>query len=153
MSAPARHLEAHERLLTFEVGGHVYALPIGCVVEVRESAPLACVPTLSRDVGGVMNHHGDALPVLRRSIFFDVREEDLPAPGHVLALAARSGGGARWGIPVDRIVGLVDGTGASAHGEDPVAECRQIDERVVFVLDPQRLLERARRVIEDAAGQ
>ena len=65
MSAtPMLGIEA--RLLAFELDGAAYALPIGCVVEVCEAEAWACVPMLPRETAGVMNHHGDAVPVLRR---------------------------------------------------------------------------------------
>jgi chemotaxis signal transduction protein len=142
-----------DRLLSFEVGDSVYALPIACVVEVSEVEPLACIPTLRAGIGGVMNHHGDALPVLRRSVLLDVDEAELSEPANVLVLSARPTGGARLGMEVDRIVGLVDGVAATAHGEGPIAERRSIDDRVVFVLDPQRLVARAREVIERSLGR
>ncbi len=136
------------RLLAFEVAGSLYALPIGCVVEVSEVEPLACIPTLPAEVGGVMNHHGDALPVLRRGVLLGVTEDELPEPAHVLAVTARASGGPRVGVPVDRIVGFVDGAPATARGEDPVAERRAVEDRVLFVLDPQRLVARAKDQIE-----
>jgi len=52
------------------------------------------------------------------------------------------------GLPVDRILGLVDGAGGSARGADAVVERRPIDGRVVSVLDARRLLERAAENIE-----
>jgi chemotaxis signal transduction protein len=142
-----------ERLLTFEVAGSVYALPIACVVEVSEVKPMACIPTLPSDTAGVMNHHGDALPVLRRGTLLDVDESELPEPAHVLVITPHPMGGARLGMLVDRIVGLVDGAGASARGTDPVAERRPIEERVVSVLDPQRLVARAQEVIQRSLGR
>ena len=141
-------MNATERLLAFEVAGRLYALPIGCVVEVGDVQPLACIPTVPAEVGGVMNHHGEALPVLRRSVLLDVSEEELPEPAHVLAVTALPSGGARVGVPVDRIVGFVDGAPATVRGEDPVAERRAVEDRVMFVLDPQRLVARAKDRIE-----
>ena len=75
-----------ERMLTFEVGASLYALPIACVREVCEVEPLSCVPTLPASVAGVVNHHGDALPVLRRSVLLGVDEAGLPEPAHVLEI-------------------------------------------------------------------
>jgi chemotaxis signal transduction protein len=146
-------LATHERLLTFEVAGSIYALPIACVVEVSEVGPLACIPLLPLHTAGVVNYHGDALPVLRRSALLGVDEAALPEPHHVLVLAARPTGGPRLGLPVDRIVGLVDGAPAAAGGADLVAEQRSIDGRVVFVLDPSRLVDSARTVIEHSLGR
>ena len=152
MSAAAAVAE-EGRLITFEVGGSVYALPIANVLEVAEASEMACVPTLPSSIGGVMNYHGDALPVLRRSSLLDLRgggleDADLPEPDHVLVLATGERGGPGLGMPVDRILGLVDGAGAVARGTEAVAERRTIDGRVACVLDPQRLLSRAQEVIE-----
>ncbi len=148
MSGQPAALDMQERLLTFEVGGSIYALPIACVLEVTEVATMACIPMFPPTTAGAINHHGDALPVMRRGALLDVREAELPEPGHILVIAPGPAGGARLGMPVDRIVGLVDGPGAVAHGSDAVAERRQIDDRVVSVLDPQRLMARAREEIE-----
>ena len=148
MSGQLVTLDTQERLLTFEVGGSIYALPIACVLEVAEVATMACIPMFPPTTAGAINHHGDALPVMRRGALLEVREDELPEPGHILVIAAEPAGGVRLGMPVDRIVGLVDGQGAVARGSDPVAERRQIDNRVVSVLDPQRLMERAQEEIE-----
>ena len=143
---PVLGIEA--RLLTFEVGGGVYALPIGCVVEVCEAEAWACVPMLPRDTAGVMNHHGDAVPVLRRSALLGIPHAEQVEPTQVLVISPRPTGGARLGLPVDRIVGLVEGVGAASRGASPVAERRNIDGRVVSILDPGRLVSRAREAIE-----
>ena len=148
MSRSAITAACEERLLTFEVGRSLYALPIAGVIEVAEVGPLACIPSLPMQIGGVVNHRGDALPVLRRSSLLDVDEATLPEPAHVLVVTDRATGGARLGLPVDRIVGLVDGAAAVARGVHPVAERRPIDGRVANVLDPKRLVARAQEVIE-----
>jgi chemotaxis signal transduction protein len=137
-----------DRLLTFEVGSALYALPIAGVLEVAEVGAMACIPTLSRKVGGVVNHHGDALPVIRRSSLFEVEESELPEPTHLLVVADLPWGGAHLGLPVDRVVGLAEGRGARSRGSHLVAERRPIDGRLAGILDPQRLVERAREVIE-----
>ena len=150
MSAASLESRAQDRLLAFEVGGSIYALPIACVLEVGEVEPLSCVPTLPPEVGGVINHHGDALPVLRREVLLGFEGVELAEPAHVLTVTARASGGPRLGLPVDRIVGLVDGPGVVSRDEDPVAERRAVDGRVLFVLDPERLVARASDVIESS---
>ena len=144
MSAPT----PTERLLTFDVGGHRYALPISHVSEVAELGRLAAVPTLPRAIGGVMNHHGDALPIVHRDVLLDVDAESLSEPQHVLVLAPAGEDGPELGLPVDRVCGLVDGVGGTAHGADAVVERRPLEGRVVSVLDTVRLVERAAMVIE-----
>jgi chemotaxis signal transduction protein len=145
-ATPGLGIEA--RLLSFEVGGAVYALPIGCVVEVCEAEAWACVPMLPRETAGVMNHHGDAVPVLRRSALLGTGDADELAPTQVLVISPRPDGGPRLGLPVDRIVGLFEGVGAASRGASPVAERRNVDGRVVSILDPGRLVSRAREAIE-----
>jgi chemotaxis signal transduction protein len=137
-----------ERLLSFEVAGAVYAVPIADVAEVTELSRIAAVPTLPLRVGGVMNHQGDALPIVHRTELFDVAPERLAEPRHVLVLARGGEGHGVLGLPVDRILGLVDGSGGVARGADAVVERRPIDGRVVSVLDARRLLERAAETIE-----
>ena len=137
------------RLLAFEVGGVIYALPIAAVAEVTDVVRVTAVPSVPRTVAGVANHHGDALPVVERAALLPSEEnEALPEPQHLLVLAQSPDDASRYGLPVDRIHGLVDGDGAVAVGSDPVAERRPVDGRIVNVLDPSRLLARAVEVIE-----
>jgi chemotaxis signal transduction protein len=140
------------RLLTFEVGGAVYALPIGAVAEVTEVGRIAAVPSVPRPVAGVTNLHGDALPVVERAALLPVGDGPLPAPQHLLVLAESPEDANRYGLPVDAIRGLVDGQPAAALDADPVAERRPIEGRIVSVLDPRRLLARATQVIEESVG-
>lgn len=137
-----------ERLLAFEVGGSAYAVPIADIGEVTELGAISAVPTLPQQVGGVMNHQGDGLPVLFFSALFDVPADALAPPQHVLVLARSPDDRGALGVPVDRILGLVDGAGGVARGPDAVVERRPIDGRVVSVLDARRLLERAAETIE-----
>jgi chemotaxis signal transduction protein len=140
----------HDRLLTFEIGAYFFAVPIGGVHEVAEMVELACIPTLSRDVAGVINYRGDALPVVRRERLFAPVEGAEDESEHLLVISDRSGGPPRLGLSVDRVLGLVDCAPARARGTDPVVEKRPIDGRVAHILDPGRLVARARKVIEEA---
>ena len=153
MSASAPTAAFEDRLLTFEVGGSVYGLPIACVVEVTEAKELACIPTIPPAQAGVLNFHGDALPVFRRETLLDLGEGALPDPSHVLVVAPRPNGRAALGLCVDRIHGLVAGTGARALGDGPVAERRSVEGRVLFVLDAERLVARAAESIEGSLGR
>jgi chemotaxis signal transduction protein len=145
-------LAFEERLLAFEVGSSLYALPIANVIEVAEVEPLACIPTLPAATGGVVNLHGDALPVIRRAALFDCDEAACPEPSHLLVVAARADHATRLGVPVDRILGLVDGRGAASRSGELVAERRPLGGRVAGILDPRVLLARAREAIERGLG-
>jgi len=153
MSASAAAHGSEDRLVTFEVGDSVYALPIAGVIEVTEAEALACIPTLPSQIGGVINYHGDALPVIHRPSLLDLDEAELSEPRHVLVLGEGRTGGACLGLLVDRVVGLVDGAAAVARGPGPVAERRPVGGRVVHVLDPKRLVARAREVIDQSLGR
>jgi chemotaxis signal transduction protein len=153
MSAAAENLRAEERLLTFEVAGDLYAIPIAGVLEVAEVGRLTCIPTLATRMGGVINHHGDALPVINCASLFDVDESALGEPGVILVIAGGSGETARLGIPIDRVLGLVDGAAAAMSGTKAIAERRSIQGRVASVLDPERLVSQARNVIESSLGR
>ena len=63
-------------------------------------------------------------------------------------MADTAKGGTRFGMPVDRVLGLVDGAGRGSPGEGVVAERRPLDGRIANVLDPRRLVARVREVIE-----
>jgi len=140
------------RLVLFEVGGGAYALPIADVIEVAEWSQLAAIPTLSVGVAGVVNHHGDALPIVARDALLDEPATGSP-PEHVLVLGAPGGQSGRLGVPVDRVLGLVDAPAGPPASDGLVVERRPLRGRIVAVLDAARLLERAQRVIEQEGGR
>jgi len=139
-----------DRLLVFEVGAALYALPIADITEVTEVGRIASVPSLCAAVGGVMNHHGDALPVVHRGALFEIGQGPPSEPQNLLVLGRSPEDPSRLGLPVDSIIGLADGAGGTANGADAVVERRPIGGRLVNVLDPQRLLMRAVQVIEES---
>ena len=129
------------------MGGTLYALPLTHVAEVAEVPRIVAVPMLSPQVGGVVNHHGDALAVVYGSALFEGAEESKHE--HLLVLARDPDDPNRYGLPVDRIHGLVDGPAArSVEPGNVVAERRPQGDQLMSVLDPQELLERAISVIE-----
>jgi len=139
---------AETRLVLFEVSGAAYAIPIAEVLEVMETPPTAGIPGLPRRLAGVVNHHGDALPLVSREALFDVSGAPLPPPQHVLVLAERDGESGSLGVPVDRVVGLADAA-LSPHQEPGlVVERLPVRGRVTSVLDTRRLLGRAAALIE-----
>ena len=133
-----------QRLILFEVAGSAYAIPIADVIEVTDSASWAGVPGLPRSLAGVVNHHGDALPVLSREALFELAAEAaLSAPENVLVLAPPGAETGRLGLPVDRVVGLADAPLGTPGGSGLVVERLPLRGRVVSVLDGRRLLARA----------
>jgi chemotaxis signal transduction protein len=146
---PTPDLTGDERLLTFEIAQSLYALPISGVVEVAEiEEGLAAIPTLAAEVGGVINFHGDALPVLLARALLGVEGAEPKTPMQIIVITDRASEQARLGLPVDEILGLVDGPRVRARDSDPVAERRSMDGRVAKILDPARLVAQAAGVIE-----
>jgi chemotaxis signal transduction protein len=147
--------------LTFEVRGSVYALPIATVLEVAALERICCVPGVSMRRGGVVNLHGDAVPVVSPDLLLNiaqsedvgVEEEDNAAltTSHVLVVSDKDGQSALLGVPIDRVVGLVDGKETPTSGRGLVIERRPVDGRVVSVLDPGQLVTRAAEVIQQSA--
>ena len=143
-------MNTDDRLLTFEIAGSIYALPIAGVIEVAEGTERACIPTIPRGQAGVVNHHGDALPVVDRALLLDLPACESPAGEHLLMVSERPAGGARLGLPVDRVLGLVEGRVGRGRPRGGIAARRTIDGRMVNILDPESLVSRARQVIARA---
>lgn len=145
---PRAGAAAETRLLLFEVSGTTFALPIADVLEVMEMAPLAGIPGLPRRLAGVMNHHGDALPVVSREALFEVSEAKLSPARHVLVLAERGAEAGHLGVPVDGVVGLADAALGPPLLDDLVVERLSLRDRVTSVLEARRLVARAAALIE-----
>jgi chemotaxis signal transduction protein len=153
VSEPQAAMLESMRLITFEVGGACYGLPIGDVLEVAEIGRICCVPTLPPTLGGVMNHHGDALPVVRPATLFEIDGADLPEPEHALVLVRGPDESAgRLAVPVDRVIGLVDTRPPPAEASGFLIERQPIDGRLVNILDTACLFERAAGVIAGSVG-
>jgi purine-binding chemotaxis protein CheW len=143
------------RLMTFEIGGNVYALPISEILEVVEQSSFSCVPTLPRELGGVMNWHGEALPVVAPHLLLGGSPAAARASGTPQQFLVVSDGFdvvAQLGLPIDFVSGLVDGEPGGGRGEDVVVERRMMDDRFVSVINPQRLVARAATIIEGAVA-
>jgi hypothetical protein len=65
----------------------------------------------------------------------------------VLVVSRRDDEPAQLGLPIDRVIGLVDGSRRHRGGGRLIVERRPVEGRVVSVLDPRRLVERAMEVI------
>ena len=160
-------VDGMDRLLAFVVEDVLYALPISWVLEVAEKDRISSVPSLALPVGGVMNWHGEALPLVATELLLGRHRDEAGATPfgaattvgyaqeQILVIAGELGSGARLGMPVDRVVGLVDGVGDSVRhpNESLVVERRPIDGRIVHILDPATLVARGGEVVESATQQ
>lgn len=165
-SASIGSVEGGERLLMFLFDDVRYALPIGWVVEVAEKDRVTSVPSLALPIGGVMNWHGEALPLVATELLLgrDRNEAGATPFGaattvgyaqeQILVVAEGPASPTRLGMPVDRVVGLVAGPGYDARkaGEGLVIERRPVDGKIVHVLDPRALIARGAEVVESATN-
>ena len=106
--------EDRERTLVFRVGAERFGLPLIMVVEVFElSSPLMPVPGAPDWIGGVINHHGQVVPVLRMSAFLEVGSTN--AAGEIILVELS---GESLGLAVDQIEALEDvrAEGPARHG-------------------------------------
>ena len=146
--------EATDRLLTFEIAGALFALPISDVLEVAEPSGEACIPSVPAEVACVMTYRGDALPVVRRERILTL--EETPGderPENLLVISDRTTAAPRLGLEVDRVLGLEDSPAVRSRDGSVVAERRPMAGRVACILDPARVVERAREVIEGTLAQ
>jgi len=164
MSATTSPIDDADRLLTFLFDDVRYALPIAWVVEVAEKNRVTSVPSMALPVGGVMNWHGEALPLVATELLLGRDRDEAGATPfgaattvgyaqeQVLVVAEKPGSSACLGMPVDRVIGLVDGGGEYDRRTDGslVVERRPIEGRIVHVLDPATLVARGGEVIESA---
>lgn len=166
MKSLASYGDGGDRLLMFEFDDVRYALPIAWVVEVAEKDRITSVPSLSLPIGGVMNWHGEALPLIATELLlgrdrgeagatpFGAATTVGYAQDQVLVVAEQAGSLARLGMPVDRVIGLVAGQGCDVRnkGEGLIVERRPVDGRIVHILDPVALVARGAEVIESATN-
>lgn len=164
MSAVMSPIDDSDRLLTFIFDDVHYALPIAWVVEVAEKDRVTSVPSMALPVGGVMNWHGEALPLVATELLLGRDRDEAGATPfgaattvgyaqeQVLVVAEKPGSSACLGMPVDRVIGLVDGGGEDNRHTDGslVVERRPIEGRIVHVLDAATLVARGGEVIESA---
>lgn len=164
MSAQAAARDDGDRLLMFLFEDIQYALPIAWVVEVAEKDRVTSVPSLALPVGGVMNWQGEALPLVATELLLGRDRDEAGATPfgaattvgyaqeQVLVVSEKPGTAARMGMPVDRVIGLVDGgqsVGPQA-AQELVVERRPVEGRIVHILDPGALVARGEEVIEGA---
>ncbi len=166
MNAAVAPLDDADRLLMFMFENIQYALPIAWVVEVAEKDRVTSVPSLALPVGGVMNWHGEALPLVATELLLGRDRDEAGATPfgaattvgyaqeQVLVVSAKPGSAARMGMPVDRVIGLADGMGALAGqaGGELVVERRPVEGRIVHILNPSALVARGEEVIVSATS-
>lgn len=122
MSKPASQAESSGRTLVFRVSQEQFGLPLASVVEVFESAnPPIPVPGAPDWVAGVINHHGQVVPVLRMRKFLmaGYAQESAGSRSRTFQIILVDLAEGRFGLEVDQIESIEDlrTDGADFHGK------------------------------------
>ena len=94
--------------LSFQLAGHVYAVPLAQVAEITPNRELNRIPHMPRSVEGLLDHRGKVIPVvsLRSRMHLPAQEANLAANIVVLDL----GGNSPVGILVDAVDAVLSAT-------------------------------------------
>lgn len=147
--------DVSDRLLAFESGGSLFALPISEVREVSDLGALAAVPTLPQRLVSVTNHRGDALPVVSARALLEIVNGAESWPAQLLVLGGDTDEPGILGLPVDRVVGFIPAPDALApeakRGATWIRARASLDGRLLLVLDAAALLARAEALVSLAS--
>ena len=159
-------IQGEGQWLAFEMGAAQYALPIESILEIEGPGREArCVPGLPMDCVAVMNWHGSALPLVAGHLLLgseserDATEKNgLPetptrwSESHILVISEPEGEMPRLGLPVDRVLGLLDASpfeASQVSTDDQAAHERQAGP---LGLCPNELWNRATCLVERACA-
>ena len=138
------------QVLSFQLGGETYAVDILRVVEIRGYSPVTRIPETPHHMLGVLNLRGNIVPTIdmRRRIGIEAVEPS--ALTVVVVLSVESSRGRRdFGLVVDGVSDVLDIPGenirpapdvVNTHGEELVNGLAQVNDRMVLLLDIDRML-------------
>ncbi|MBB6096404.1 purine-binding chemotaxis protein CheW [Povalibacter uvarum] len=138
------------QVLSFQLGGETYAVDILRVVEIRGYSPVTRIPETPHHMLGVLNLRGNIVPTIdmRRRIGIEAVEPS--ALTVVVVLSVESNRGRRdFGLVVDGVSDVLDIPGenirpapdvVNTHGEELVNGLAQVNDRMVLLLDIDRML-------------
>lgn len=152
MTAAAQDTAAEEQILLFTLGGDEFGLPVGAVREVvRRPEQLTRLPRAPAFVEGIMNLRGQVLPVIDQRRRFGAAHDD-GARKPVLVVTI---GDTQAGFVVDRVTRVASVPAAALQpapdlGQDETGvidrvATLEVDGRLVLLVNPQELLDRAER--------
>lgn len=130
---------ASNRTLVFRVGGEQFGLPLVSVVEVFESSARPTpVPGAPEWVAGVINHHGQVVPVIRLHAFLMVASApgpEKPNSGQVILTDLPDG---RFGLVVDQIESIEEVRTESAEFQGKKRSWHR--GKLLELVEPSRLM-------------
>lgn len=138
------------QFVTFYLGGEAYGLPIESVQEILRVGDIVRVPQAPPYVRGVTNTRGRLLPVVELGLLLGSGPAAVDKDSRIVVAGVR---GRRIGLLVDRATDVlaVEETAIEAapadvigDGVDYLAGVGKVGERMVFLLDVDRVLSPAR---------
>jgi len=130
------------QLLTFEVGGTPYALPVECVREIVRMRPITPVPRVPEDVRGVISLRGEIVQVVDLRCRLGLERVDPGRRSRVIVV--HEGDGQVAGLLVDAVTEVLSVTDAAlrpASGEAGSVEALCVrDDEFVSLVDLERVL-------------
>lgn len=141
-----------QTVVTFRLGGHMYALPIEPIVRIIEMVPITPLPQVDRVVEGVINVHSSAVPVINMHRLFGLPEASIHLYTPIILVQLHS---VMLGLIVDEVVDVVHLAADSIFrvtdilprelGEAPILQgVTYIQGEAVLLLDPPHLLKTER---------
>jgi len=155
--------ESARQFLTFEVDAEVFAIPILAVQEIRGWEKVSRMPRTSDHILGVINLRGTVVPVLdvRTRLGIAAREVTATTVVIVVMIDHASKGPRVVGCVVDAVSDVATIPAEAIREAPDACGCvdthyihgvASIDERLVLLLDLQRLIEQSAVPPADAAG-
>ncbi len=134
-----------EKVITFHLGGQMYALPIECVQEIQQIVRFAEVPDVSPAILGMVNLRGEVIPAVDLRTIVGIPAVEFTIDTPMVICRTDDGAVAVVVDEVDDVVDLPEGCVQPAPPMHSLASrmlgvCR-FEKGMVFLLDIDALLE------------
>ncbi len=141
-----------QTVITFRLGGQMYALPIEPVERIIELVPITPLPQVDKVVKGVINVHSRAVPVLDMRHLFGLPEAALHLYTPIILIQLH---GQMCGLIVDEVVDVITLAASSIFrvtdimphelGDAPILQgITYIQGETVLLLDPPHIFQAER---------
>ncbi|MCX7681727.1 MAG: chemotaxis protein CheW [Anaerolineae bacterium] len=147
-----------QTVVTFRLGGQMYALPIESIVRIIEIVPVTPLPQVDNVVKGVINVHSTAVPVVDMRCLFDLPEAPVHLYTPIILVRLH---GVMVGLIVDEVVDVLHLAAGAVFrtsdilpgelGEVPILQgVTYVQGETVLLLNPPHLLKTER--LRDITG-
>jgi purine-binding chemotaxis protein CheW len=136
--------------LLFRRQTQLFAVLVADVTEMIEIPDTTRVPATASVVVGVINHHGDILPVLNTNALLDITNttDHQQTTGKIGFIVGEGEG--RMVVPIDATLGLVLLPPEGDHGEGLIQKTVVVEDQVIAVLDVDLLMNTVETAVTSA---